>query len=168
MCSETVDPRPAEPDGAVRRPLEPDDHLQQRALAGSVRTDDGDDVAVVDSERDAVDGRETAEALRDPIDLEKQLASRYDGGRYGVSGCDLNTTLGQNCVGAVFSPCSGGAALVRMANWTCGLSSSPHAVHLSGNAYPGMLNVVAWTYAAIRSRSSPTFWIACAMIFTYA
>ena len=57
---------------AVRRPLQPDDDLQQRALAGPVRTDDGDDVAVVDPERHAVDGREAAEALRDRVDLEEQ------------------------------------------------------------------------------------------------
>ena len=38
-----------------------------------VRTDDGDDVAVVDPERDAVDGRETAEAFRDRVDLEEQI-----------------------------------------------------------------------------------------------
>jgi hypothetical protein len=46
------------------------------ALAGPVRAADGDEVAVVDSERDAVDGRETAEALRDVVDLEKQLRLR--------------------------------------------------------------------------------------------
>ena len=61
------------------RPLQPDDDLQERALAGPVRTDDGDDVAVVDPERDAVDGRETAEALRDRVDLEEQAGLRYDG-----------------------------------------------------------------------------------------
>jgi hypothetical protein len=59
----------------VRRALEPDDDLQQRALAGPVRTDDGDDVAVVDLERDAVDGREAAEALRDRINLQEQIRS---------------------------------------------------------------------------------------------
>jgi hypothetical protein len=46
------------------------------ALAGPVGADDGDDAAVVDSERDAVDGRETAEALRDVVDLEKQVRLR--------------------------------------------------------------------------------------------
>ncbi len=65
MGDEAVDPRPVEQDAAACRPLQPDDELQQRALSGPVRTDDGDDVAVVDPERHAVDGRETAEALRD-------------------------------------------------------------------------------------------------------
>jgi hypothetical protein len=57
----------------VRRPLEADDHLQEGALTGPVGTDDGDDLAVVDPERDVVNGRETAEALRDPVDLEQQI-----------------------------------------------------------------------------------------------
>jgi hypothetical protein len=56
----------------VCRPLQPDDDLEERALAGSVGTDDGDDLAVVDPERDAVDGRETAEPLRYRVDLEEQ------------------------------------------------------------------------------------------------
>src|SRR5262245_42898322 len=72
MSGEAVDPRPVQPDGAVGRPLQPDDDLQERALSGPVRTDDGDDLAVVDPERDAVDGREAAEALCDPVDLEEQ------------------------------------------------------------------------------------------------
>ena len=76
MRRQTVDPRTVEPNAAARRPLQPDDDLQQRALAGPVRTDDGDDVAVVDPERHAVDGRETAEPLRDPVDLEEQLGLR--------------------------------------------------------------------------------------------
>jgi hypothetical protein len=64
MGGETVDRRTVQPDAAVCRPLQPDDDLQERALAGPIGTDDGDDVAVVDPECDAVDGRETAEALR--------------------------------------------------------------------------------------------------------
>lgn len=70
MSSETVDPRAVQADGAVGRALQPDDDLQERALSGPVRTDDGDNLAVVDSERDAVDGRETAEAFCDGIYLE--------------------------------------------------------------------------------------------------
>jgi hypothetical protein len=72
MGGQTVDSRSVEPDVAVRRPLQPRDDLHESALAGPVRTDDGDDVAVVDPERHAVDGRETAEALGDRIDFEKQ------------------------------------------------------------------------------------------------
>jgi hypothetical protein len=74
--AEPVDPPAAQPDAAARRPLQPDHDLQEGALAGPVRADDGDDVAVVDTERDAVDGRETAEALRDVVDLEKQVRLR--------------------------------------------------------------------------------------------
>jgi hypothetical protein len=80
MSGETVDPRTVQPDVAVGRPLQPDDDLQQRALPGPVWTDDGDDVAVVDPERDAVDGRETAEVLCDGVDLEEQTPPPgYDG-----------------------------------------------------------------------------------------
>ena len=70
MRGQAVDPRTVQPHAAARRPLQPDDQLQERALPGPVRTDDGDDVAVVDPERDAVDGRETAEAFCDGIYLE--------------------------------------------------------------------------------------------------
>ena len=70
MRGETVDPRAVQSDSAVGRPLKPDDDLQERALPGPVRTDDGDNLAVVDPERDAVDGRETAEAFCDGIYLE--------------------------------------------------------------------------------------------------
>jgi len=66
----TVHPRTVQPDAAMCRPLQTDDDLQERALAGPVGTDDGDDLAVVNPERDAVDGRETAEALRDGVYLE--------------------------------------------------------------------------------------------------
>jgi hypothetical protein len=73
MGGETVDPRTVQADAAVRRPLEADDRLQKRALTSPVGTDDGDDLAAVDPERDLVNGREAAEALRDPVDLEQQI-----------------------------------------------------------------------------------------------
>jgi hypothetical protein len=72
MSGQAVDSRTLEPDAAVCRPLQADDDLQKRALPGPVRSDDGDDVAVVDPERDVVDGREAAEALRYRLDLEEQ------------------------------------------------------------------------------------------------
>ncbi len=135
MGGQAVDPLAAQPNAAGGRPLQPDDELQERALAGPVRTDDGDDVAVVDPERHAVDGRETAEALRDLVNLEEQIRLHgYDGGRYGVNGGDLNITLGQKVVEAVFNPASGGAPLVRMAYCGRGSIISPHAVHRSGHA----------------------------------
>jgi hypothetical protein len=60
----------AQLDGARRRALEARDELQKRALAGPVGTDDGDDLAVVDPERDAVDRRQPTEALRERVNLE--------------------------------------------------------------------------------------------------
>jgi hypothetical protein len=62
--------RTAEPDGAGCRPVESPDDLQKRALAGPVGTDDGDDLAVVDPERDASEGGQAAEAFRDRVNLE--------------------------------------------------------------------------------------------------
>jgi len=70
MSGMTVDPRTVQPDAAGCRPLQTHEDLQKRALAGPVGTDDGDDLAVVDPERDAVDGREATEPLRNRIDLE--------------------------------------------------------------------------------------------------
>jgi hypothetical protein len=75
MRGQSVDPRTVESHTASCGPLQPDDDLQKRALPGPVRTDDGDDVAVVDPERHVVDGREPAEVLRDRVDLEEQAFS---------------------------------------------------------------------------------------------
>jgi hypothetical protein len=70
-----------QPNAPGRRALQPHDDLPQRALADAVAADDGDDLAVVDPERNAVDSRETAEALRDVVDLEEQtLTSPAMGG----------------------------------------------------------------------------------------
>jgi hypothetical protein len=69
------------PDGGVpqanlsgRRPIEAADDLQERALAGAVRADDGDDLAVVDPERYAAEGGEAAELLCERINLEEQTS----------------------------------------------------------------------------------------------
>jgi hypothetical protein len=62
--AETDERVSAEPDAARRRSLESADRLQERALARPVGTDDGDDLAVVDPEGDAVDCREAPEPLR--------------------------------------------------------------------------------------------------------
>ena len=66
----TVDPLAVQPHGTIGRPLQTDDDLQERALPGPIGTDDGDDLAVVDPERNAVDGRQAAEALGDSVNLE--------------------------------------------------------------------------------------------------
>jgi hypothetical protein len=81
VSREAVDRRAAQADAARRRPLETEDDLQQRALAGPVGTDDGDDLAVVDPERDPVDGRKAAEAFRDRVDLEEQASPPTTAGR---------------------------------------------------------------------------------------
>jgi hypothetical protein len=73
MGGEAVDPRALEADVTARRLLQSYDDLEERALSCPVRTDDGDDVAVVDPERHAVDGRQAAEALGDRVNLEEQV-----------------------------------------------------------------------------------------------
>ena len=106
MGGQTVDPRTVQPDAAVCRPLQADDDLQERALR-PVRTDDGDDVAVVDPERDAVDGRETAESLGDRVDLEEQARPPLRPWAVRSQRLRLNSTLGHQ-LPDVFSPRSGG------------------------------------------------------------
>jgi hypothetical protein len=64
MRRQTLDRVAPERDRSRCRPLQACDRPQQRALPGSVGTDDGDDLAVVDLERDPVDGRNAAEVLR--------------------------------------------------------------------------------------------------------
>jgi hypothetical protein len=54
-----------------RRPLQTGDRLQERALARTVGTDDGDDLTVADPKRDTIDGRNSAEVLRELVDLEQ-------------------------------------------------------------------------------------------------
>jgi hypothetical protein len=67
---EAVDGGAAQADAARCRPFQAEEDLQECALAGPVGTDDGDDLTVVDPERDAVDGRQAAEALGDGLNLE--------------------------------------------------------------------------------------------------
>jgi hypothetical protein len=44
------------------------EHVEDRALAGAVRADQAEDLALLDPERHAVDGGEAAEALRETLD----------------------------------------------------------------------------------------------------
>jgi len=44
------------------------EHVEDRALAGSVRADQAEDLALLDRERHAVDGREATEALGEALD----------------------------------------------------------------------------------------------------
>jgi hypothetical protein len=75
MRCESVNPFAIQADASLGRPLQPDDNLEEGALSGAVGTDDGDDFAGVDPECHAVDGRETAEALRDSVYLEQQVST---------------------------------------------------------------------------------------------
>src|SRR5438067_225037 len=59
---------PVEDDLAVVRPVEPRDQVEDRRLAGAVRPDQPDDLALTDVERDVVDGNDPAEAPRQLLD----------------------------------------------------------------------------------------------------
>ncbi len=48
-------------DLAARRLIKPRDHVEQRGLAGAVRSDDGENLARIDRERHVIDGADAAE-----------------------------------------------------------------------------------------------------------
>ena len=48
------------------------DHVEQRGLAGAVRPDDGEDLALGDREAHIVDREQAAEALADALHLEQR------------------------------------------------------------------------------------------------
>jgi hypothetical protein len=52
--------------------------VEDRRLAGAVRPDDGEDLALVHLEGDAVDGLDAAEVDREPVGLEEGHRSRSD------------------------------------------------------------------------------------------
>jgi hypothetical protein len=59
-----------EPDRASGRLFETDNQLEQRALAGAVGADDGQNLAIVSFHGHPVDSGEAAKVLLDPIQLE--------------------------------------------------------------------------------------------------
>ena len=63
---EAGDVAAVEPDRAGVGPVEPGDEIEQRRLAGAVRADDADELALGDVEIDAIDGGQAAEAPRQP------------------------------------------------------------------------------------------------------
>src|SRR5262245_39722133 len=60
---------------ARRRREYPGYQIEQRRLAGAVRTDDGLAVARHDLERDVAHGAQSAKALGEPIELEDALSA---------------------------------------------------------------------------------------------
>ena len=77
MPGKVADLLAVESDAAGRRTVETADQLEERALAGPVGTDYGDDLAVVDPERHARDCREAAEAFRDRVNLEADIIAKH-------------------------------------------------------------------------------------------
>ena len=66
----------AEHDGAGRRPLEAGEHVDERRLAGAVRADQPEDLALPQLEVDAVERLDAADVHADVSRLEKRLAPR--------------------------------------------------------------------------------------------
>src|SRR5262245_57847743 len=67
---------PLEGDAALLRVIEAVDDVEQRSLAGPVRTDNGADLAFANVERDIADGLDAAEGERNILDREHHLAGR--------------------------------------------------------------------------------------------
>ncbi len=67
---------PLEHDAAARRLVDAADQVEDRALAGAVRTDDGEDLALLDRERHAVDGLDAAEGDRKVLHVEEAHRTR--------------------------------------------------------------------------------------------
>jgi hypothetical protein len=65
-----------EHDAPVVRREHARDHVEQRRLAGAVRSDHREDFAGVDLEADAIDRDEAAEPLADAVDLEENAHGR--------------------------------------------------------------------------------------------
>jgi hypothetical protein len=60
-----------EPNPTASRWQEPGDDVEQRCLACAVRTDDRGDTACLDVDRHLIEGTETPERARDPVDSKK-------------------------------------------------------------------------------------------------
>src|SRR5690606_13004535 len=59
-----------DPDPPAARPLEAGDHPQRGRLAAAARPEQREELAAVDREIEAADGRQLAEALRDRLQLD--------------------------------------------------------------------------------------------------
>src|SRR6185437_8354096 len=67
---EAGDVLPGEANPSARRPVHPGDGADERGLAGAVRADDGDDLAVGDGKRNTVERLRVAVEEVEPFDLE--------------------------------------------------------------------------------------------------
>ena len=125
----------SEDDGAPARRLHAADRLQQRRLAGAVRADEGDDLALVDRERHTGNCGESAEALLDVGQFEDRHGTLLLGqpvdGSYGVRGFGSSSVSGYQSP-ASLTP-SGAGPSPAIENSGCAAAISPHSVQLSGN-----------------------------------
>ena len=130
-------------------------------------TDDGDDLAVVDPERHAVEGRETAEALCDRVNLEEQIRPpRLRRWTIWSQRLRLGQHLGHQSP-PVFNPRSGAAPWSGLRTALAPIIS-PHCVHLNGHRVPGDVERVGTDVGGDPLRIGSDLLIASATIFTYA
>ena len=116
-----------EADRPTGRRGEPADRLQQRALAGAVRADEGENLTLVDLQRDATDGGKTAEGLLDGIELEDRGQ-----GSYGSSGSATISVSGYHSP-ASLTPSGAGPGPITE-NSGVAAAISPHSVQLRSQA----------------------------------
>ena len=116
---------PGEQDVAPVRRVEAADAIEQRRLAGAVRTDQAEDLALVQRERDAVERDDAAEPQRDVANLEQRAGvtgerraargrriSNHHGAAYGSRTGDEFALAPYNLCGPIISLNGGIAASV--------------------------------------------------------
>jgi len=108
-----------------------DNQLEQRAFAGAIRTDDGQNFTIVGLHGHTVDSGETAKMLLDLIQFEDGHW-RYYSGSYGVSGADWVSSSNHQSP-ASFNPSGAGPSLIRK-KIGADEANSPHSVQLNGCA----------------------------------
>src|ERR1700722_14554671 len=74
-CARANEPKPQSPDG---RPIEAGDAVEQRGLAGAVRSDQSRDLALARGEVEIVDGEEAAEAHGQVLDREQRRSGHAE------------------------------------------------------------------------------------------
>jgi hypothetical protein len=76
VSPQSVDAAPVELDPPVPRPDEPGHAVEEGGLAGAVRAEERDDLALVDLERDVPQDLEIAVGDREPLDLQHGAGQR--------------------------------------------------------------------------------------------
>ena len=103
-----------EDDAAGRRRKDAGDPVEERGLPGAVRTDEGEDLALLDVERHIVHGHQAAETFRDVVDAED--------GRRGLDGHVVSAVTSTMVVSSL-TPLVSSCSRCRLGSRPCGLTS---------------------------------------------